>query len=67
MLVTVSIEATVQRASKEACDQFNKPYGTIEILSEGYRVAWAVTPDEGVKIARGLVGSDLTTTVHISE
>ena len=35
---------TIQRASREDCDRFDKPYGTIEIIDpEGERLAWAKT------------------------
>lgn len=47
MKVNVIIPFTIQYASQEVCDQFKKPYGTIELLDEdGLRQAWAVSEQE---------------------
>lgn len=63
--ITVSITCTVNRLSAEQCERFNRPLGTIEVISEGYRVAFAETMEEAINAARGMVGSDLETTITL--
>ncbi len=67
MKITLIVEATIQVASNEVCDQFRQPRGTLEIISEGTRVAWAKDVVEAIKTARGLISSDLTVKHEIGE
>ena len=64
--VSVSIACTIAFLTRDNCVKFNKPFGTIEVMSEGYRVAFCENEDEAISVCRGMVGSDLTTTVSIS-
>jgi len=61
MKIKLSTTFTLQRASKEVCDQFKKPYGIIEVLnSNGEREAFAETEQAARDAAYGAVGSYLT-------
>lgn len=64
--INVTITCTMRRLPSEYCEKFNQPLGTIEVISEGYRVAFCETEEEAIEAARGMVGSDLETTVTIS-
>jgi hypothetical protein len=64
MDIYVTIKATANEASYDTCTEFGKACGTWEVFSEGYRIAWADDEADAIEQARGLVGSDLTTTTE---
>jgi hypothetical protein len=40
--ITISINWTMERASKEKCEHFNQPLASIEVIDEdGMRFCWA--------------------------
>ncbi len=61
MKVRVSFEMTVQPASKEVCQQLDKPAGTIEVLdTDGDRYCFAESEAEAYREIRELVWESLT-------
>lgn len=47
--LTAKITFTMQRASKEVCDKFGKPYGTIEVIdNDGIRCCFAETEQQAI-------------------